>query len=52
MRIAGMEHDISGRFYAWMRRMQAILKSIGLTDDTHIDEDCLGRAVVDYFEDY
>ena len=46
-----MAHDIPGRFRSIMRRMQAILKSIGLAEIVRIDEDRLGRAIIDYFED-
>lgn len=46
-----MEHDIPGRFKTTMERMQYIIRSIGLENNLRIDEDKLGRAIIDYYED-
>lgn len=45
------EHDIPRRFGSIMSRMQKALDSLGLQDKVWIDEDRLGKAVIDYFED-
>lgn len=46
-----MGHDLPGRFKITMERMQYVIRSLGLEEKLRIDEDRLGRAIIDYFED-
>lgn len=48
---ASSSHDLVKRFRSWMSRIQIIVRYLGLEDALKIDEDRLGKAIIDYFDD-
>ena len=44
-------HDIPSRYKAILDQMQDIIKAEGIQDKVQVNEDLLGKAIIDYFED-
>lgn len=44
-------YDIPSRYKAILDQIQIIIKAEGIQDKVHVNEDLLGKAITDYFED-
>ncbi len=45
------KYDIAGRYKKVLDQLQTIIKQLGIADKVRVNEDLLGKVVVDYFED-
>lgn len=45
------KYDIAGRYKKILDQLQNVIKQLGVTDIVRVNEDLLGKAIIDYFED-